>query len=87
MAAIKGTIQLEDQEKSKDRKTQKSMSEEKVVGFSSASLFPTRKWEAVTQGGTMEPFRPIDGENPGSQYHQRQTGKTSETICSQDILK
>ena len=41
------------QEKRKD-KTQKSRSEEKVVGFSSASLFPTRKWEAVTQGGTME---------------------------------
>ena len=25
-----------------------------MVGFSSASLFPTRKWEAVTQGGIME---------------------------------
>ena len=23
-----------------------------MVGFSSAPLFPTRKWEAVTQGGT-----------------------------------
>ena len=26
--------------------------EEKVVGFSSASLFPARKLETVTQGGT-----------------------------------
>ena len=38
--------------KRKDRKTQKSRSEEKVVGFSSAYLFPARKWEAVTLGGT-----------------------------------
>ena len=35
------------------RKTWKIRSEEKVVGFSSASLFPARKWEAVSQGGTM----------------------------------
>ena len=40
------------QEKRKDTKTWKSRSEEKVVDFSSDSLFPTRKWEAVTQGGT-----------------------------------
>ena len=39
----------------KDRKTRKSRSEEKVVGFSSVSLFPAKKREAVTQGGTMEP--------------------------------
>ena len=38
------------QEKRKDRK---SRSEGKVVGFSSASLFHARKWEAVIQGGTM----------------------------------
>ena len=31
---------------------QKSRSESKVIGFSSASLFPERKWEAVTQGRT-----------------------------------
>ena len=37
------------------RKTWKSRSEEKVVDFSSANLFPTRKREVVTQGGTMEP--------------------------------
>ena len=34
---------------------QKSRSKEKVVGFSLALLFPPRKWEAVTQGGTIEP--------------------------------
>ena len=34
---------------SKDRKTSKSRSEEKVVGFSSASLFPTRKREGGTR--------------------------------------
>ena len=42
-------------EKRKDRKTQNSRSEEKVVGFNSASLFPPRKREVVTQGETMEP--------------------------------
>ena len=31
----------------------KNRSEEKVVGFSLASLFPTRKWEPVIQGGTI----------------------------------
>ena len=38
-------------QKKKDRKPQKTRSEEKVVGCSSVSLFPARKWEAVTQGG------------------------------------
>ena len=33
-------------------KSQKSWSEEKVVNFRSAFLFPERKQEAVTQGGT-----------------------------------
>ena len=46
----KGTISLGSQEKRKDRK---SRSEEKVVGFSSASLYPARKLETVTQGGTI----------------------------------
>ena len=32
----------------------KSRNEEKVVGFSSASLFPVRKWEAITQGRIIE---------------------------------
>ena len=43
----------------KDRKTQKSRSEEKVVGFSSISLFCTRKWESVTQGETMGTNNPM----------------------------
>ena len=42
-------------EKRKGRKSQKSRSEEKVVGFSSTYLFLTRKWEAVTQDGTIKP--------------------------------
>ena len=40
------------EEKRKDRKTWKRWSEEKDVGFSSASLFPARKLEAVIQGGS-----------------------------------
>ena len=43
---------LEVQEKRKDKKIRKRRSEKKVVGFSSESLFPTRKREAVTQGRT-----------------------------------
>ena len=43
------------QEKRKDRETWKSRSEEKVVGFSSASPFPARKQETVTQSGTIDP--------------------------------
>ena len=54
-AALKGTISLGGQEKRKDRKSQRSKREEIVVSFSSASLFLARKWEAVTQGETMEP--------------------------------
>ena len=50
---LKGSILLEGQKQRKDRKTWKSRSEEKVVGFSSASLFPARKQEAVIRGGTM----------------------------------
>ena len=46
-AAIEGSISLGVYEK---RETRKSRSEEKVVGFNSAFLFPVRKWEAVTQG-------------------------------------
>ena len=36
-------ISLGDQKKRKDRKARKTRSEEKVVGFSSDSLFPARK--------------------------------------------
>ena len=42
------------QEKSKDSKTWKSRRADKLVGLSSASLFPARKREAVTQGRTRE---------------------------------
>ena len=42
---------------------------EKVVGFSSASVFPERKREAVTQGETIEPkaqtTRPRTTQGPG----------------------
>ena len=41
------------QNRRKDRKTQQSKSGEKVVGFSSASLFPAMKGEAVTHGGAI----------------------------------
>ena len=37
----------EEKEERKDRKTRKSRNEEKVVGFSLASLFPSKKQEAV----------------------------------------
>ena len=35
------------------RKEREFKEKEKVVGFSAASLSPARKWEAVTQGGTI----------------------------------
>ena len=35
-----------------EEKRKENRSKEKVVGFSSASLFPARKREALTQGGT-----------------------------------
>ena len=41
------------QEKRKDRKSRKSRGEEKIVSFSSPSLFPARKREAVTLDGTI----------------------------------
>ena len=67
LAALKGTMSLGCLEKRKDRKARKSRSERKVVGFSSASLFLIRKWEAVPR---MEPEdRSADAEdNPGSWY-------------------
>ena len=45
-------MSLGSQEKRKDRKTRKYRSAEKVVGFSSVSLFPAKKREEVTQDGT-----------------------------------
>ena len=41
------------QEKRRERKSRKIRSEEKVVGFSSASVFLARKLQAVTQGGII----------------------------------
>ena len=58
------------QEKRKERKTRKRRNEEKVVGFSSASIFPARKWVV---GPTVEPTgdRTSDAaENPGRRYRQ-----------------
>ena len=53
-------------EKREDRKTRKSRSKEKIVGFSPSSLLPGRKLEAVTHGGNYRD-RPTDLEdNPGS---------------------
>ena len=43
----------------------KSRNEEKVVGFSSAFLFPGRKQEAVTQGGTRGIDHPIRRRTQG----------------------
>ena len=48
---MKSTISLGDK-KRKNKKTRKSRSEEKVVGFSSASIFPARKWEASSRAKT-----------------------------------
>ena len=59
------------QEKRKERKIQKSRSEVNVVGFRSASLFPARKWEAVTQAGNHEDRPPSAEDNQGSWYRQR----------------
>ena len=50
---------LDSQEKRKDKKTWKSRSEKKVVGFSSTSLFLARKWKAVTQGRTKGIAHPM----------------------------
>ena len=63
------------EEKRKDRKVSKSRSEDKVVGFSSASLFPVRKWEAVTRGETMEP----------RDLASSKVGRTSKTVVAFQI--
>ena len=56
------------------------MSEEKVVGFSSASLFPVRKREAVTQGGAAETggLTTRHGVEPREPVSSK-VGRTSET--------
>ena len=63
---VKDAIQTEVNQRkgygTKVKKTRKGWSQDKVVGFSSASIFSGRKWEAITQGGTKgldEPTRRI----------------------------
>ena len=55
-----------DEEKMKDRKTRKSMNEEKAVSFSSPFLFPARKREAVTQCGTKGIYHPVSRKTQGA---------------------
>ena len=56
-----------EREKRKDRKTRrKSRSEEKVLGFSSSSLFPARIREPVTQGRNHRDRPPDAVDDPGS---------------------
>ena len=43
------------------RKTRKSRSEEKVLDFRSASLFPVRKWEGGTRGINHRTWRRTQG--------------------------
>ena len=63
------------QGKRKDNKTRKSKSEEKVVGFSSAFLFPARKREVIAQGGNYGDRPPEAEDNSGSMYLQRLRGQ------------
>ena len=67
-----------------DRKTQKNRSEEKGVSFSSASLFFTRKREAVTR--LEHGLRSLDAEDdPGSRYRQRLGGQARPLALSRYI--
>ena len=74
-----------DQEKRKDRKSQKIISEEKVVSFSSASLCPARKWDAVIEGGTRvgidhQTRRRTQGADIVKWWEKRDHGHISETF-------
>ena len=53
-------------EKRKDKKIRTSNREEKMVGFSPASLFLAGKRETVTQGGNPLNRPPDAVDNPGS---------------------
>ena len=61
----------------KEIKIRDSKSEEKLVGFNSASLFPERKWEAASQGRNHRD-RPTEAEdNPRNPYRQRVGGQVT----------
>ena len=55
-----------DQEKRKDRKTWKSRTKEKVVDFSSASIFTARKREAVILVGIKGTIHPTRRKTQGA---------------------
>ena len=56
-------------------KTWKSRSEEKAMGFRSFSLFPIRKWEAVTHGGTRGIDHPTWRRTQGARIIKGWEGK------------
>ena len=60
-----------------DRKTRESRSEEKVMGFSSASLFRAKKREAVAKGRTRTIVYPTRRKTEGSVSSK--PGRTNET--------
>ena len=64
----------------KDRKTQKNESEGKLVGLSSASLFPTRKREKVTKADSTGHRPPDVEDNSGKAGSTRKTGEHSRYI-------
>ena len=69
----------------KDSNTWKSRSEEKVVGFTSASLFLARKREAVTQGGTRGIDYPTRMKTQGTRYRQMLGGEARPRMQSRYI--
>ena len=83
-AALKGTLSLGSQ-KRKERKTRKSRSEEKVVSYSSVSLFLARKMEAVTQDRTRGIEHPTRRKTQGANIvksweNKRDRGSISDTF-------
>ena len=74
-----------DEEKMKDGKTRKSRSEEKVVGFSSTSLFLARKRKAVTHGAIRVIDYPTRKKTQGAGFvkgweDKRDHGRISDTF-------
>ena len=73
------------EKREKTKKTRKTRREEKVVGFSSVSLFPARKREEVTQGGTREKNHPTWRKTKGAGIvkaweDKRDRGRISDTF-------